>query len=115
MTLRLAASVLASQSHRLAFHRGQDVTLDFQLSPPEDSTGWTVALKIAPALAGSVELTKSATVTDGPRGRFRVTLAAADTASLAVGRHVWDARRTDSGHKTTLADGVLDLLQEVTT
>jgi hypothetical protein len=114
ITLPLAASALGSQPHRLALHRGQDATLDFQLSPPDDCSGWTVTLKVAASLGGSVEVTKTATVTDGPRGRFRVTLASADTAALAVGRHVWDVRRTDSGHKTTLADGVLDLLQEVT-
>jgi hypothetical protein len=104
----------ASQSHRIAFHRGQDVALDFQLSPPEDGTGWNLTLKLAATLGGSIEVTKTASVTDGPRGYFRVTLAAADTASLAVGRHVWDVRRSDSGHKTTLADGLIDLLQEVT-
>ncbi|MGL4553464.1 MAG: hypothetical protein ACRC33_20040, partial [Gemmataceae bacterium] len=97
ITLRLTASALASQPRRLALHRGQDAALDFQLSPPDDCTGWAVTLKLAAALAGAVEVTKTATVTDGPRGRFRVTLAAADTAALAVGRHVWDARRTDSG------------------
>lgn len=114
MTRYLFASLLASQTHRLAFHRGQDVTLEFQLTPPADVTGWTISLKAADALAGSVQFTKAATVLDGPRGRFQFTLAAADTAALAVGRYVWDVRRTDSGLKATLADGVLDLLQEVT-
>ena len=48
------------------------------------------------------------------RGRFRITIASADTASLAVGRYVWDCRRTDAGNKATVADGSIDLRQEVT-
>jgi hypothetical protein len=33
---------------------------------------------------------------------------------MAVGRQVWDVRRTDSGSKVTLAEGTLELRQEVT-
>lgn len=112
--MTLTASTLAPHAHRVALHRGQDAVLDFELSPAVDCTGWAVTLKVAAALGGSVEVTKTASIVDGPRGRLRVTLASADTASLAVGRHVWDVRRTDSGSKTTLAGGVLDLMQEVT-
>ncbi len=103
-----------SVTSHLSFFRGEDLTLDFQMTPPVDVTGWTITLKIADSLGGSVQVTKTASITDGPRGRFRVTLASADTAALAVGRYVWDARRTDSGSKATLADGTLDLRQEVT-
>jgi hypothetical protein len=110
----LSASDRRGVVDRLVLHRGEDVDVEFQLSPPSDCTGWTISLKIAPTLGGTVSTTKSATIVDGPRGRFRVVLAAADTASLAVGRHVWDARRTDSGNKVTLAEGTLDLRQEVT-
>jgi hypothetical protein len=110
----LEASDRRSVADRVVLHRGEDVDLEFGLSPPTDCTGWTITLKIAPTLGGTVSTTKSATIVDGPRGRFRVVLASADTASLAVGRHVWDVRRTDSGGKTTLAEGTLDLRQEVT-
>lgn len=110
----LAASTRRGIGDRLVLHRGEDVDLVFQLSPPDDCTGWAISLKIAPTLGGSVSTTKSATIVDGPRGIFRVSLASADTSSLAVGRHVWDVRRTDSGEKVTLADGTLDLRQEVT-
>src|SRR4051794_10550819 len=110
----LGASDRVSQSHGLVLHRGEDLTLDFQMTPPADVTGWTISLKVADKLAGTVQFTKSASVVDGPRGKFRVTVAAADTSGLAVGRYVWDCRRTDSGNKTTLADGYVDLKQEVT-
>src|SRR5947207_6039474 len=104
----LTASDRRSVADRLVLHRGEDVDLEFQLAPPSDCTAWTISLKIAPTLGGTVSTTKSATIVDGPRGRFRVSLAAADTSGLAVGRHVWDVRRTDSGSKTTLAERTLD-------
>lgn len=109
----LEASSVSITSH-LSFFRGEDVTLDFQMTPPADITGWAITFKAADAIGGTVQVTKSASILDGPRGRFRVALASADTAALAVGRYVWDARRTDAGFKSTLADGTLDLRQEVT-
>jgi hypothetical protein len=113
-TRNLLAGARQSISQGLAFVRGEDLTLDFQLVPPADVTGWSVTLKVADRLGGTVQFTKSATITDGPRGKFRLTVAGGDTASLAVGRYVWDCRRTDSGSKATLADGTIDLRQEVT-
>ncbi|MFO0929160.1 MAG: hypothetical protein U0736_19410 [Gemmataceae bacterium] len=103
-----------SISSNLTFFRGEDVTLDFQMARRSSVTGWAITFKAADGLGGTVQITKSATVTDGPRGRFRVSLASADTAALNPGRYVWDVRRTDAGSKATLADGYLDLRREVT-
>jgi hypothetical protein len=110
----LTASERRSLAELIVLHRGEDVDLEFQLAPPSDCTGWTITLKVAPTLGGSVSTTKTATIVDGPRGRFRISLASADTSGLTVGRQVWDVRRTDSGSKVTLAEGTLDLRQEVT-
>jgi hypothetical protein len=41
------------------------------------------------------------------RGPFRVAVADSDTAALAVGRHVWDVKRTDADQETMLAQGSL--------
>lgn len=103
-----------SITSHLTFFRGEDILLEFQMTPPSDITGWTISFKLADSLGGTVQFTKSATITDGPRGKFRVSIASADTASLTAGRYMWDARRTDSGSKATLADGWLDLRREVT-
>ena len=103
-----------SVTSNLTWFRGEDVTLDFQMTPGQDITGWTISFKLADTLGGTVQFTKSATIVDGPRGQFRVTVASADTASLGAGRYMWDCRRTDSGSKATLADGFLDLRREVT-
>lgn len=110
----LTASPRRSIPGYFVLHRGEDMTLHFRMAPPMDITGWTISLKTVPALGGAVQFTKSAAIVDGPRGKFRFTIANADTSSLTVGRYSYDVRRTDSGNKTTLADGVLDLRQEVT-
>jgi hypothetical protein len=109
----LAASDFMSITSNLVFFRGEDVVLNFQMTPPIDVTGWNITWKLATTLGGTVQLTKSASIVDGARGQFTVTLASADTSSLPVGRYVWDCRRTDSGNRATLADGYLDLKQEV--
>ena len=103
-----------SLTTNMTFFRGEDITLDFTMTPPMDITGWTLSLEVANTLGGTIQFIKSATIVDGPRGRFRVTIASADTSSLAVGRYVWDCRRTDAGNKATVADGSIDLRQEVT-
>ncbi len=106
---------LMSISSNLVFFRGEDIVLNLQMTPAVDITGWTIVFKAALGLAGSIAITISASITDGPRGRFQVVIPSASTASLTVGRYVWDCRREDSGNKSTLADGYLDLKQEVTT
>lgn len=111
--IRKASDRMSISSH-LTFFRGEDITLDFQMSPPIDISGWTITFTAADGLGGTVQITKTATSSDGPRGRFRVVLASADTAALDPGRYVWDVRRTDSGNRATLADGYLDLRREVT-
>jgi hypothetical protein len=114
MQFQRPASVQMSISSYLTFFRGEDVQLNFQLQPPQDITGWTLSMKLATQLGGTVQFTKSATIVDAGRGLFQFTIASADTSGLAVGRYVWDVRREDSGSKSTLADGYLDLRQEVT-
>ena len=102
-----------SISSKIEFFRGEDILLKFSMTPVEDITGWTLSFKVADTIGGTVQFTKTPTITDGPRGEFQVAIASADTSALTVGRYVWDVRRTDSGSKTTLADGWIDLRREV--
>ncbi len=105
-----------SLTSSLSWFRGEDVTVDFQMTPPVDVTGWTIRFTLSDTLGGTAQsgFPLTASIVNGPAGRFRVAIASALTASLAVGRYVWDVRRTDAGSKATLADGYLDLRQEVT-
>lgn len=103
-----------SASSHLSFFRGDDVTVYFTMSPPQDITGWTLAFTCRDTLNGTSQFTRTPTITDGPRGKFKVTIAKANTDGLTAGRYVWDVRRTDSGSYATVADGFIDLKQEVT-
>lgn len=114
VTFGFLANEAMSIPSNFSFFRGEDVTLDFQMSPVEDVTGWSLSLKVADSLGGSVQFTKTPSILDGPRGRFRATIASADTASLTAGRYTWDVRRVDGGSKATLAHGEIDLKREVT-
>jgi hypothetical protein len=108
---------LMSITSNLSWFRGEDVTLDLVMAPPlVDITGWNISLTLKDTLGGTTQpsFPVAATIVDGPRGKFRFTIPSGLTSSLPVGRYVWDCRRTDLGMKTTLADGYLDLRQEIT-
>jgi hypothetical protein len=103
-----------SVTSHINFFRGEDVVINFTMTPVQDITGWTLTFKVADQLAGTIKITKTAAIVNGPAGQFSVSIANADTSSLAVGRYVWDVRRVDSGYKSTVADGYITLKQEVT-
>jgi len=117
VALYLGSSAKMSITSHITFFRGEDITLNFQMTPPVDITGWTITFSIftdLPSESGTSVFTATATIADGPRGKFTVGIPSANTASQSVGRYVWDCRREDSGNKATLADGYLILRQEVT-
>ena len=103
-----------SVSSNLTFFRGEDITLTFTMTPPTDITGWTTTFTVRNTLGGTSQFTRTPTITDAKRGVFTVAILKANTTSLAVGRYVWDVRRTDAGSNTTLAEGYIFLKQEIT-
>jgi hypothetical protein len=105
-----------SITSNLSWFRGEDITIDFTMTPVVDVTGWTISFTLKDTLGGNTQtgFPIAATIVDGSRGRFRVAIPSSATSSVAVGRYVWDVRRTDAGNRTTLADGYLDLRQEIT-
>lgn len=110
------ACATMSISSNLSWFRGEDVTIDFTMAPVVDVSGWTVVFTLKDQLGGSTQsgFPITATIVDGPRGKFRLAVPSSATSSIPVGRYVWDCRRTDSGNRTTVADGYLDLKQECT-
>jgi hypothetical protein len=97
----------------IAIFAGEDVTLNFQLGPPQDVTSWTFTSNVKDKLGGTVIFSPAITVVDGGRGRFKATFTRAQTSGLQ-GNYVWDVRRTDSGFNTVLAHGELTVRQPVT-
>lgn len=77
---------------------------------PQDITGWTVQFILHASGSTTALITKSATITDGPGGQLSVSLAAADTASLAGGNYFYRIERTNSGSDEVLTYGPLLLL-----
>ena len=102
-----------SITSRWEMFRGEDITLSFTVSPVENITGWTIAFGVAAFPGDDIVITKTATVTDGANGIFTVTIPSSDTAALDAGVYRFDARRTDSGNKATLADGTIVLRREI--
>jgi hypothetical protein len=104
----------------LTWFRGEDVTLTVTLTPPTNITGWSLTFTIRDKLGGAVKITKDnggtggLTLTDAINGVFKVTIARADTLTLAVQSYVYDIRRTDSGNNAIVAFGSIQLRQEVT-
>jgi hypothetical protein len=98
-----------SISTNLTFYQGEDITLTFTLSPPQDITGWNIVWKLANRLGNAILLTKSATLLVASSGTFKVRIDSADTVALATGLYCWECWREDAGAKTTLADGYLFL------
>lgn len=92
---------------------GEDKTLQFTVTnlagATQVITGWTLQWKLETSQGGTVSVTKSGVVTDGPNGVCTVTLAAADTAALAGGRYWHVLNRTDSGFAGALAAGTFAL------
>ena len=89
------------------------------MSPTTDITGWSITMTVRQTPLGANTLVKSVgsgmTLTNPTSGVFTVSFPNADTASLPIGKYVFDIRRTDSGHRATIADGTIELKQEITT
>lgn len=91
-------------------YTGEDVQLDFTMSPVENINGWTLVFTVkvnemdAPAI-----LSVPGVVTSGPAGTFTVSLSAANTTLLPPNQYVWDVWRIDSGSEVPLALGKLNV------
>jgi hypothetical protein len=92
---------------------GEDKSLRFTIYDSAGAvaniTGWTLSWKLETQQGGSVQVTKSGTVTDGPNGIATVTLLAADTSALAGGTYFHHLDRTDSGFNGVLSAGTFVL------
>jgi hypothetical protein len=103
-----------SVQSNVAFFQGEDVTLNFQLGPPQDISAWTLTSSVKDKLGGTVQFSPAVSLIDGGRGRFKLTLTRTNTSNLPAGDYVWDVRRTDSGFNTVLAHGEMTVRQAVT-
>ena len=116
---------MAPEPQLIRVVRGQDLSLRFTMDATQSVSGWTVGFTAKPKSSLATVLSKTTssgiTLTDTTRGVITVTIAAADTSSLELTEnlsegdtYLWDLARTDSGSKTVLARGELELVRDVT-
>lgn len=99
----------------ITIYRGEDVDLDFTMSPVVNVSGWTIAFNVKSA--SSILVTKAGSVTDGAAGEMQVSLSDAETDPLVPGTYLYDLWRTDAGAERALAVGnfvVKDVARGVT-
>jgi hypothetical protein len=110
----LRASQAMSVPSNISFFQGEDVQLNFYVTPPTDVTGWTLTGTVKDKLGGTVQFTFTPSILDAGRGWIQVTWPRSNTSALTPGDYVWDVRRTDSGKNTVLANGEATVKQAVT-
>ena len=100
----------------ITFFRGEDVTLAVTVTGTI-ITGWGLSCSIGKGYGQTVAFTKTIgtgiAITDGPGGKFEVSIADTDTDVLRSGAYVWDIKRTDAGQEVVLCYGNLDLKPNV--
>lgn len=81
--------VVATKVVNITLYRGQDLDIDITLDPVIDITGYNIVFTVRRSLgltAGPVLLTKSTgagiIITNGPAGKFTISLLSADTTNL---------------------------------
>jgi hypothetical protein len=98
----------------IVFFQGEDLVLQWALTPPQDITGWTMTGTVKDKLGGTTQFTFTLSITDAGRGLFQASWSRSNTSGLSPGDYVWDVRRTDNGSNTVLANGQAHVKQPVT-
>ncbi len=108
---------MAVASLNLSAAKGETVTFPFthQVSAADDTaidiSGWTILMTVKDH-AGTVLISKTATVTSGPSGTYTLSLTHADML-LAFNVYPVDLWRTDSGSETLMGYGKFHVTRDV--
>ena len=93
-------------SQTLKFWRGEDLILNFTMTPTVDITGWVISFTITKSQNNqSKVLQQTATITSGPNGQFQVLLSSAQTDAIQPDKYFHDVWRTNPGSERILALG----------
>lgn len=116
--INLTVSEETATDLAVSFYIGEDGVIEFQLLPVEDITAWALQFTVR-AVAGvgpnlfQYTIGSGITITDGPNGRFTVTIASADTSGLSPAVDFFDIQRTDATFRSELGIGTFTVLQPV--
>lgn len=116
--ISITGSASTAIQSNFSLYKGEDVVVTDSMTPVTNITGWSLQFTLRKNYGDATALvTKTVgagiTVTDATNGVFKITLASADTANLALGNYVYDVERTDVGNRTVLSIGNLNILPEV--
>ncbi len=95
----MTTSRLTPATYHIEIHKGDAWNLDVTVSingSPANLTSYTIAGVIHPKAGGS-DVTLTITNTNLAVGQFRVSLAAATSATMAVAYHTWHLTLTPPG------------------
>lgn len=85
--------------------RGEDIELQFTMTPGVDITGWVISLTVAKAFnVPNKTFQTTAVITSGPNGQYSVFLPSA-TTNIQPDNYVFDVFRTSPGNRRILALG----------
>jgi len=103
--------------------RDADAVLTLQISPPTNTSGWytqfqmtkrfgsTSGLIIKSCASGFNGLNVSGmSLTDGQKGIFQIAVNSIDTSGLQFGAYAHVTQRLDSGSRTTLVEGFMNIV-----
>lgn len=89
----------------ITVYRGEQVTLNFTMTPVVDISGWTLPFTIAKKANSSTKLvSKNGVIISGINGTLYVTLTEEDL-DISPGTYYFDLWRNDEGYEQVLALG----------
>lgn len=98
-------------------HKGTDFTREIQVKDNGSTlniTGYTFDGKIAEDFHTTTTTSFTTAITHASTGKFTISLTDAQTTALTAGEHVYTVTMTsDTGVKTRVAYGVIDVKDEV--
>jgi hypothetical protein len=104
--ISLLAAENEARVQTIRVFKGENVTLNFTVTPDTSIVGWTIVMTVRKSLESADEvLTKTATLDDAANGEFSFDLNTVDTELLTEGPYLYDVTRTDTGFITTLGIG----------
>lgn len=97
----------------IKIYRGEDIPLQFTMTPGVDITGWVISLTVAKAYNNpNKAFQETAVITSGPNGEFSFFLSSV-TTDIQPDKYVYDVFRVNPGNRRILALGDFEIAPDV--
>ena len=102
-----------AETNNLSCFRGEDIEFPFYMHPVEDISTWTIKFALKRKYSDTTMIVDgTATITDGPNGRFKCYFTATHTTQ-APGTYFYDVWRITAGGNVVLSQGEMEIRPEV--